>query len=62
MGVHNFSDTAEQIGLKILRKPNGGSAGGVLVREGFLVLTGMPGPALGEFCTTSIKNLAIFLP
>ena len=35
--------------------------GGVLVRErGFLVLTGMPRPILGESCTTFIKDFAIF--
>ena len=38
-------------------KPKGGSAGGVLVRErGFLVLTGMLRPVLGESCTTSLKD------
>ena len=43
--------------------PKGGSGGGVLVRErGFLVLTGMPRPVLREFCTTSIKDFAIFPP
>ena len=32
-------------------------------REGFLlVLTGMPRPVLGESCTTSIKDFAIFPP
>ena len=31
-------------------------------RGGFLVLTGMPGPVLGESCTTSIKDFAIFPP
>ena len=41
----------------------GGSAGGVLVREkGFLVSTGMPRPVLGESCTTSVKDFAIFPP
>ena len=35
----------------------------VLVQErGFLVLTGMPRPVLGESCTTSIKDFAIFPP
>ena len=29
-------------------------------RGGFLVLTGMPRPVLGESCTTSIKDFAIF--
>ena len=44
-------------------KPKGGSAGGVLVREReFFVLTGMPIPVLGESCTTSIKDFAIFPP
>ena len=28
----------------------------------FLDLTGMPRPFLGEFCTTSIKDFAIFPP
>ena len=41
-------------------KPNGLI---VLVRErGFLVLAGMPGLLLGESCTTSIKESAIFSP
>ena len=31
-------------------------------RGGFLVLTGMPIPVLGESCTTSIKDFAIFPP
>ena len=31
-------------------------------RGGFLVLTGMPRPVLGESCTTSIKDFAIFPP
>ena len=32
-----------------------------MVREkGFLVITGMPGLILGEPCTTSIKDFAIF--
>ena len=44
-------------------KPKGGSPCGVLVRErGFLVLTGMPRPVLGESCTTSIKDFAMFPP
>ena len=30
-------------------------------RGGFLVLTGMPRPVLGESCTTSIKDFAISL-
>ena len=35
----------------------------VLVRErGFLVLTGMPSPVLGESYTTYIKDFAIFPP
>ena len=38
-------------------------AGGVLVQEkGFLVLTGMPRPILGESSTTSSKDFAIFPP
>ena len=42
-------------------KPIGGSVVGALVRErGFLVLTGMPRPVLGESCTTSSKDFAIF--
>ena len=32
------------------------------VRGGFLVLTGMPRPVLGQSCTTSIKDFAIFPP
>ena len=31
-------------------------------RGGFLDLTGMPRPALGESCTTSMKDFAIFPP
>ena len=31
-------------------------------RGGFLVLTGMPRPVLGQSCTTSIKDFAIFPP
>ena len=31
-------------------------------RGGFLVLTGMPRPVLGESCTSSIKDFAIFPP
>ena len=31
-------------------------------RGGFLVSTGMPRPVLGESCTTSIKDFAIFPP
>ena len=31
-------------------------------RGGFLVLTGMPRPVLGESCTKSIKDFAIFPP
>ena len=31
-------------------------------RGGFLLLTGMPRPVLGESCTTSIKDFAIFPP
>ena len=37
--------------------------GGVLDQErGFLVLTGMPRPVLGESSTTFIKDFAIFPP
>ena len=36
---------------------------GILVRErGFLFLIGMPRPALGESCTTSLKDFVIFPP
>ena len=31
-------------------------------RGGFLILSGMPRPVLGESCTTSIKDFAIFPP
>ena len=42
-------------------KPKGDSAGGVLVEErGFLVLTDMPRSVLGESCTTSLQDFAIF--
>ena len=59
------SCTRLEAGTNRLRslKPKGGSAGDVLVRErGFLVLTDMPRPVLGESCTTPLKDFAIFPP
>ena len=67
-GGHLLSSSAS-IGVFLAKapslrlKPKGGSAGGVLVQErGFLVLTDIPIPVLGESCTTSIKDFAFFPP
>ena len=44
-------------------KPKGDPASCIMVQErGFLVLTGIPRPMLGESCTTSIKDFAIYTP